>query len=624
MTRRGGQWRKEKGFAPDNISVSGAFDQRTPSVSVSIKNDTRFVRHNLFVGVELLRDNVRRPVYSVRVGIDRLGPSASIKRKIVLDVELLPRDTYTVRVFVQNDVGLRFASRDIATAVFGKKGSDFRIGDCYWEDRGAIVDSTGDLLRAHILQSEASLFCSYAGKDEVANILVDTYVGAPVGIPLKHSARGKFTTQGDRLAVRIPVVGRRGIYTAVLKIESNDGAREVVAIPYIVEGAPAYIVDVIHDAENYKGSDEAVVGTTVVDLSRNDGRDVQLVVQVFSMDTKDVCGTAFPILLRNVQKPVYQAVVQNVPIRKNCTNAFVVAMLRDGAGESWSLYANRSDDNMDDDHSTEIVGRSINTGDLNGENKSKSMKILGAAGVLLGIAVLLYWRLIGNGRGGLFKKFLRIIVLFGIFSGAVYSVQAFPPPSGVGTGYDTTSSYIAPSASPTYYVYGGPSGAAAWSPAGYAYLTNNDDGTCCKWSYNSPSYTSSTSSAPTAAVCGNGKKESGEQCDDGNNDYTDSCVKYCKSATCGDGYLWSGREQCDDGNRVNGDGCSDACTLERVAAQCGDAENVASCGRPSANLCAAGAASIPEYNPENISWEWTCGTQACSTKKRCGYTEVHP
>ncbi len=46
-------------------------------------------------------------------------------------------------------------------------------------------------------------------------------------------------------------------------------------------------------------------------------------------------------------------------------------------------------------------------------------------------------------------------------------------------------------------------------------------------------------------VCGNSLEESGEECDDGNSDNTDSCLDTCEDASCGDGYIWSGEENCE-------------------------------------------------------------------------------
>lgn len=69
--------------------------------------------------------------------------------------------------------------------------------------------------------------------------------------------------------------------------------------------------------------------------------------------------------------------------------------------------------------------------------------------------------------------------------------------------------------------------------------------------------------------CGNGLAETtlGEVCDDGNNVSGDGCSADCLSTeVCGNGYRDVG-EACDDGNNVNGDGCSADC---RVRGQCGN------------------------------------------------------
>lgn len=70
----------------------------------------------------------------------------------------------------------------------------------------------------------------------------------------------------------------------------------------------------------------------------------------------------------------------------------------------------------------------------------------------------------------------------------------------------------------------------------------------------------------TAWTCGDGIVTTGETCDDANKLNTDACLNSCQSATCSDGYVWSGHEACDDGNSSNTDACLNDCSL----AECGD------------------------------------------------------
>jgi cysteine-rich repeat protein len=70
------------------------------------------------------------------------------------------------------------------------------------------------------------------------------------------------------------------------------------------------------------------------------------------------------------------------------------------------------------------------------------------------------------------------------------------------------------------------------------------------------------------AICGDGtlNRACGEECDQGaaNSDTTpDACRTDCRLPRCGDGVLDSG-EQCDDGNTRNCDGCNFACQVETV------------------------------------------------------------
>lgn len=76
-------------------------------------------------------------------------------------------------------------------------------------------------------------------------------------------------------------------------------------------------------------------------------------------------------------------------------------------------------------------------------------------------------------------------------------------------------------------------------------------------------------------TCGNGRLDTGEQCDDGNVLSGDGCDSRCQVecdwypcglvtppvAVCGNGIL-SGAEACDDKNTSSGDGCSSACVVE--------------------------------------------------------------
>ncbi len=65
--------------------------------------------------------------------------------------------------------------------------------------------------------------------------------------------------------------------------------------------------------------------------------------------------------------------------------------------------------------------------------------------------------------------------------------------------------------------------------------------------------------------CGDGVVQKGEQCDDGNGENTDLCTTSCMVSKCGDGFV-QGMEQCDDGNTDS----SDECTMSCHFPQCGD------------------------------------------------------
>ena len=68
---------------------------------------------------------------------------------------------------------------------------------------------------------------------------------------------------------------------------------------------------------------------------------------------------------------------------------------------------------------------------------------------------------------------------------------------------------------------------------------------------------------PVPVVCGNGIRQTGEACDDGNRTSGDGCSAICtiEVPVCGNGIRQTG-EACDDGNRTAGDGCSASCQIE--------------------------------------------------------------
>ena len=72
-------------------------------------------------------------------------------------------------------------------------------------------------------------------------------------------------------------------------------------------------------------------------------------------------------------------------------------------------------------------------------------------------------------------------------------------------------------------------------------------------------------------VCGDGAVEGAEECDDGNQDGTDSCTNACKLAVCGDGVLASG-EECDEGRETP------TCDVDCTPVVCGDGVLNASAG----------------------------------------------
>jgi cysteine-rich repeat protein len=73
--------------------------------------------------------------------------------------------------------------------------------------------------------------------------------------------------------------------------------------------------------------------------------------------------------------------------------------------------------------------------------------------------------------------------------------------------------------------------------------------------------------ASNTGVCGNGRVEGTEQCDDANTDDGDACRVDCTLPSCGDGVVQA-NEQCDDGNEVDDDACSNSCGTNNL--NCGN------------------------------------------------------
>jgi cysteine-rich repeat protein len=69
--------------------------------------------------------------------------------------------------------------------------------------------------------------------------------------------------------------------------------------------------------------------------------------------------------------------------------------------------------------------------------------------------------------------------------------------------------------------------------------------------------------------CGNGVVDTGEVCDDGNQNNGDSCLNSCMPSSCGDGFVDMTREQCDLGMN-NSDQANAVCRTNCLLKRCGD------------------------------------------------------
>jgi fibro-slime domain-containing protein len=145
------------------------------------------------------------------------------------------------------------------------------------------------------------------------------------------------------------------------------------------------------------------------------------------------------------------------------------------------------------------------------------------------------------------------------------------------------------------------------------------------------------------ATCGNGKVESGEDCDDGNMRTGDGCNNLCKieaayftcptsggactdNSSCGNGVLEK-QELCDDGNTKPGDGCASDCKTEigwqcrtpgkPCVPRCGDGQITATESCDDGDVISGnGCSSTCQIEPG-----WTCQSGAC-TRSVCGNGKV--
>lgn len=117
------------------------------------------------------------------------------------------------------------------------------------------------------------------------------------------------------------------------------------------------------------------------------------------------------------------------------------------------------------------------------------------------------------------------------------------------------------------------------------------------------------------AICGDGTRQAGENCDDGNTLDFDGCDALCQLEYCGDGTRNNAPlEACDDGNQRSGDGCDHNCEVEIEYSCTGAQGELSSCVRTS--ICGNGTVDPGEECDDsnlvnNDGCSDTCRVESC-------------